>query len=77
MRYPIFITQVDEETFEVVFPDFEGYATEGDTLEEAQYEAQNLITQIVGVYQGEGRELPKPSDISEPEEPTILSFVNA
>ena len=59
--YPaIFISE--ENGFSVIFPEFSG-GTQGKDLEDAMYQAKEMLDGLLSFYIEENLPLPKPSDI--------------
>lgn len=76
--YPVIITEVNDEDghyFCVSSPNIKGMVTQGDTLEDAVYWAEDAIATMI-----EGEEYPKPQDPKnwelEPNESIVYVTVN-
>lgn len=54
----------EEQGFSVIFPDLDGAATCGDTLEEAMTMAVDCLAGYLHTLTREGKTLPQPSDLS-------------
>lgn len=67
IEYPAVLTPAEEGGYLVDFPDFAGGAfTEGDTLDEALYNAAEVLGLVVGYRQEKGQPLPAPGRIEGP-----------
>lgn len=60
--YPAIFSPAEEGGYTVNFPDLEGCFTEGDTLTEAIYMAEDVLALILYGYETDGRSIPAPSD---------------
>ena len=60
--YPAIFSPAEEGGYTVNFPDLEGCFTEGDTLTEAFYMAEDVLALILYGYETDGRAIPAPSD---------------
>ncbi|MCI5218218.1 MAG: type II toxin-antitoxin system HicB family antitoxin [Candidatus Electrothrix sp. LOE2] len=63
-RYPAQIIQEEDGLFFVSFPDIEEAVTQGDTLEEALFNASEVLTLTLEYRLDEGLDLPEPSPIT-------------
>lgn len=63
LSYPAIIFE-DEGRYGVVFPDISGCLTDGETVEEANVNAQLALSQHVDAMFEQGMGLPLPSDLS-------------
>ncbi|WP_300123454.1 type II toxin-antitoxin system HicB family antitoxin [uncultured Enterococcus sp.] len=71
--YPaIFISE--ENGFSVIFPEFSG-GTQGKDLEDAMYQAKEMLDGLLSFYIEENLPLPKPSDIHYIQTENKTSFV--
>lgn len=71
--YPaIFIPE--ENGFSVIFPEFSG-GTQGKDLEDAMYQAKEMLDGLLSFYIEENLPLPKPSDIHDIKTENKTSFV--
>lgn len=71
--YPaIFIPE--ENGFSVIFPEFSG-GTQGKDLEDAMYQAKEMLDGLLSFYIEENLPLPKPSDIHDIQTKNKTSFV--
>lgn len=61
LGYPYTLEPQEDGSFFVQFIDFEEAFTEGDTREEAAYNAAEVLTGIVGYRVERGQEIPSPS----------------
>jgi antitoxin HicB len=61
IRYPATLTQEADGGFLVQFLDFEEAFTEGDTLEEALFNAAEVLTLTLDARMDEGVQIPEPS----------------
>ncbi|MCI8283958.1 MAG: type II toxin-antitoxin system HicB family antitoxin [Firmicutes bacterium] len=59
--YPAIFTPAEEGGYTVNFPDLEGCFTEGDTLAEAIYMAEDALALILYGYEKDQRHIPAPS----------------
>lgn len=62
--YPANITRDSDGRYVVTFPDFGWGATDGATREEALFEAEDCLAEIVASTIDDGEELPEPSELS-------------
>jgi antitoxin HicB len=65
IRYPASLTQEPDGGFLVQFFDFEEAFTEGDSLEEALFNAAEVLTLTLDVRMDEGIQIPEPSVIAD------------
>lgn len=63
--YPAVFTPAEEGGYTVRFPDLEGCFTEGDSIPEALYMAEDVLALILYGYETDGREIPAPSSLSD------------
>lgn len=61
IKYPAVITEQEEGGFFVSFPDMDEAFTEGDTLDEAVYNAADVLTLTIESRVDEGMPVPEPS----------------
>jgi predicted RNase H-like HicB family nuclease len=67
LTYPAIITPAEEGGYLVNFPDFEGGAfTEGETLEEALYNAAEVLDLVLEDRRAKGQTIPAPGRIDGP-----------
>lgn len=67
IEYPAILTPAGEGGFLVDFPDFEGGAfTEGNTLEEALFNAAEVLGLILEARKAKGQPIPAPGTIHGP-----------
>ncbi|MCI5148000.1 MAG: type II toxin-antitoxin system HicB family antitoxin [Candidatus Electrothrix sp. MAN1_4] len=64
IEYPAQIIKEEDGIFFVSFPDIEEAITQGDTLEEALFNASEVLTLTLEYRLDEGLELPDPSTIT-------------
>jgi antitoxin HicB len=62
-KYPYSVEQKEDGKFLVQFLDFPEGITEGDTEEEAEANASEVLLLLVGYYSANGEMLPEPSAI--------------
>jgi len=62
IEYPYMAEPQEDGTFLVQFVDFEEAFTEGHTLEEAAFNAAEVLSAIIGYRLGNGETLPLPTD---------------
>lgn len=60
--YPAIFTPSEEGGYTVVFPDLDGCFTEGDTLTDAIYMAEDVLALILYGYETEQRNIPAPAE---------------
>ena len=63
IRYPAIIEHQAEGGFTVSFPDLDEAITEGDSLEEALFNAADVLTLTLESRIDEGKNIPMPSSI--------------
>ena len=61
IRYPATIEHQEDGGFLVQFVDFDNIFTEGDTLEEAQFNAAEVLSGMLGWMMDKDKEIPAPS----------------
>ena len=61
--YPAIVDKDPDSDFSVLFPDFPGCVSAGDTLDEAMMNAHEALAGHVGVMLADGDRLPTPSDV--------------
>jgi len=64
VRYPVTLTQDDNDTILVAFPDFPEATTFGDDKEEALARAIDALETIIDAYIKDKREIPAPSAVT-------------
>ena len=64
IEYPAQITQEKDGIFFVSFPDIEEAVTQGETLEEALFNATEVLSLTLEYRLDEGMELPEPSTVT-------------
>ena len=62
--YPAIFTPAEEGGYTVNFPDLEGCFTEGDTMAEALYMAEDVLALVLYGYEKDGRIIPIPCNPS-------------
>lgn len=62
IRYPATIEKQEDGKYLVQFADLPDTFTEGDTLEEALFNASEALTGMLGFHVDEGHDLPAPSE---------------
>ena len=65
IRYPAIIELQEEGGFTVSFPDLDEAVTEGDTMEEALFNAADVLTLTLESRMDEGMEIPVPSNLDQ------------
>ena len=55
---------VDDDGVTVIFPDLDGLATDGETVDEAMYYAIECLAGYLYLEEKEGNDIPEPSDIA-------------
>ena len=63
IEYPARITKEEDGIFFVSFPDIDEAMTQGETLEEALFNASEVLTLTMEYRLDEDQEIPEPSDI--------------
>ena len=66
----------EEDGFSVVFPDLGNVATCGDTLEEAEFMATDLLAGYLSWLEEDGKEIPNPSNEESVEVSDILNLLD-
>ena len=61
--YPAILKLCDDKTYFVRFPDLPSALTEGYTLDEAIYMAEDVLRIVIEDYYDRGEQLPMPSEI--------------
>ncbi len=64
IEYPVQITKEEDGLFFVSFPDIEEAMTQGETIEEALFNASEVLTLTIEFRLDEEQEIPKPSNIT-------------
>lgn len=64
IRYPVILQPQLEGGFTVTFPDLEEAVTEGDSLEEALFNAADVLTLTLEARMAEGMNIPMPSSLT-------------
>ena len=80
MRYvfPAIFEQAEEGGFNVRIPDVPGCFTQGDTLAEAIYMAQDALAMMIVYYEDHGKEIPASSSLEDIKSgKAIVSYVLA
>ena len=80
MRYvfPAVFEQAEEGGFNVKIPDVPGCFTQGDTLAEAIYMAQDALAMMIVYYEDHGKEIPASSSLEDIKSgKAIVSYVLA
>ena len=80
MRYvfPAIFEQAEEGGFNVRIPDVPGCFTQGDTLAEAIYMAQDALAMMIVYYEDHGKEIPASSSLEDIKSgKVIVSYVLA
>ena len=80
MRYvfPAVFEQAEEGGFNVKIPDVPGCFTQGDTLAEAIYMAQDALAMMIVYYEDHGKEIPASSSLEDIKSgKVIVSYVLA
>lgn len=62
--YPAIITQEKENLYSAIFPDIEGCATSGESLEETYAMAQDALCLMLYDFEETNEKIPKASDVS-------------
>ena len=62
--YPAIFIPEEDGSYSINFPDLEGCFTCGDTLEDGLEMARDALALVLYGYEKEGREIPKPSELS-------------
>ena len=73
--YPAIFEKNNDGSFTITYPDLPGCITEGKTLGNALYMAQNALTQWIEFLLEEQEEIPPPTDIDDLS-PSSNQFVN-
>ncbi len=63
IRYPASFDPQEEGGFTVTFPDIQGAITEGDTEEEALFNAAEVLSAMLALRLEEGKDIPLPSRV--------------
>jgi antitoxin HicB len=64
IEYPVQITKEEDGIFFVSFPDIEEAITQGETIEEALFNASEVLTLTMEYRLDEEQEIPEPSNIT-------------
>lgn len=77
--YPAVFTPESGGGYSVYFPDVEGCYTQGDTMADAIFMAEDALELSLYEYEENGKEIPKPSDTDKIEikDGDIVSYVSA
>lgn len=77
--YPAVFTPESGGGYSVYFPDVEGCYTQGDTMADAIFMAEDALELSLYEYEEDGKEIPKPSDTDKIEikDGDIVSYVSA
>ena len=77
--YPAVVTPESGGGYSVYFPDVEGCYTQGDTMADAIFMAEDALELSLYEYERDGKEIPKPSDTDKIEikDGDIVSYVSA